>query len=101
MLTVPCSKFQVDNPRWYSWSKERGQIQKSRNYYPAPTDFYRKSKNAGRKPGYSTREKHDNPTAIFNRIEEGKEINPPDSSSISHPTDSSSISQVEDKPTRQ
>ena len=80
MLTVPYFKFQVDNPRWHSWSKEWRQIQKFGNYCPEPTDFYRKSKSAGRKPGYSTREKHDNPTAIFNRIEEGKEVKPPDSS---------------------
>ena len=78
MLAVPCSKFQVESARWHWCSKERCQdhVQKFRSYCPTTADFYPKLKNAGWKPGYPTRERHENPIVIFNRIKGDKETAP-------------------------
>ena len=88
MLAVPYSKFQVNSARWHSWSEEQRQdhVQRFRNYFSTPADFYPKPKNAGRKPGYATRKRREDPTVIFNRIEGDEEI---------HPAGSKSMSQVE------
>ena len=82
MLVVPYSKFQVDSGRRHSWSKERHQyyVQQFRNYCSTTADFYPKPKNTGRKPHYSTRERHEDPAVIVNRIKEGEEVDPAGSS---------------------
>ena len=84
MLAVLYFKFQVYSARRHSWSKERPQdyVQKFRNYCPTPSDFSPKPKNAGRQPGYSTRERHEDSALIFNRIEEDEEIHPAGNSNI-------------------
>ena len=67
--------------------KNGDHVQKFRNYCPTPTDFYPNPKNAGRKPGYSTPERHEDPAVIFNKIKEDEEIHPARSSSMSQPDD--------------
>ena len=89
MLAIPYSKFQANSARWYLQSKEQHQdhIQKFRNYCPTHVDFYPRPRNAGRKPGYPTWERHEDPAVIFGRIEEDKETHQAGSSIMSQTKD--------------
>lgn len=99
-LSTAYSKFNVDSSRWHSWGEDRRRdhVEKFRHYQPTPSDFFRKPKNVGRKPGAENRIRNENPTVIVDRIEEQRESS--NDNTRLHPEEpsstDSSISQTND-----
>ena len=64
-------RFLVDSARWHSWSPQRREQHLStfRKFEPSIGDSFKMPKNAGRKPGYQSRERHkESPDIIIDRL---------------------------------